>query len=146
MLYQDAVKRTLRVLNAQQRQLPTLAAYRCDLRLYGGFIATACGRHLEELTLRDCADVGVERYLDYLRDERANAPATVARRLAAVRALYRVCWRPAHLKQDPAQQVAYPDGPRRTVRALALPAVRALVRAAAVKSRAPLRDALMLLL
>ncbi len=146
MLYTDAVELALADLGTRMRRGQTLAAYRADLRLYARFCSSRLRVARERLTLQDCATLGVAKYLEYLRGERRNAPATVARRLAAVRALYRAVWRLAGLQRDPSRDVGYPPGPRRTVRALGLQEAQRLVRAATAASRTPLRDALMLLL
>ncbi len=146
MLYQDAVELALADLGARSRRTQTLAAYRADLRLYGTFCSECCGAPRDGLTLRECADIGVSRYLRYLRAERRNAPATIARRLAAVRALYRAVWHAAGLSRDPSREVEYPGGPRRCITGLRLQEAQRLVRAATAASRTPRRDALMLLL
>lgn len=145
MLYTEAVELALLDLGGRRRR-QTVAAYRADLGLYGRFCAEALHRPAADLTIEECAHLGVRRYLDHLRAVRRNAPATVARRLAAVRALYRAVWRAAGLARDPSRDVGYPGGPRRAVRALALQEAQRLVRAATASSRTPLRDALMLLL
>lgn len=146
MLFADAVARTMEDLRRRRRGAATLAAYAADLRLYGRYVARASGRAVDSLTLADCAQMGLSSYLRHLREERCNAAATVARRLAALRALYRCNWHLGGLERDPALLVSYPIGPRRGVRALEIRAARALVRAAVLESRAPLRDALMLML
>ncbi|MDA8346203.1 MAG: tyrosine-type recombinase/integrase [Thermaerobacter sp.] len=146
MLYSEAVDLALAELGARSRCRQTVAAYRADLRLYGRFCSERTQVSRSDLALEACAALGVERYLMYLRAERRNAPATIARRLAAVRALYRAVWRLAGLSRDPSREVAYPGGPRRGVRALRVQEAQSLVRAATAASRTPLRDALMLLL
>lgn len=146
MLFSEAVELALSELRSRDRNLQTIAAYRADLRLYGRYCGAATATAQGDLTLEACAALGVQAYLEHLQAERRNAPATIARRLAAVRALYRSTWRQAGLARDPSREVGYPGGPRRGVRGLRLYEAQSLVRAATADSRTPLRDALMLLL
>lgn len=146
MLFLDALDRCLERLTANGRGPQTIAAYRADLLLYGRFAAQRLHLALGDLLLEDCATLGVAAYLRELREVRHNAPATLARRLASLRALYSVTWREAGLPQDPASGIRYPGGQRNSVRALDIKSARSLVRAAAVDSRTPLRDALILAL
>ncbi len=146
MLFLDALERCLARLAANGRGRQTIAAYRADLMLYGRFVAKRLHLALDDLLLEDCAALGIEVYLKELREVRRNAPATLARRLASLRALYAATWREAGLGSDPASGVRYPLGARRSVRALDIQSARSLVRAATLDSRTPLRDALMLVL
>ncbi len=146
MLFLDAVERCLATLQTLGRGRQTIAAYRADLMLYGRHAAGQLRQPLGELLLEECAALGVDGYLRELQEVRRNAPATLARRLASLRALYGATWREAGLQDNPAQAIAYPGGKRRSVPALDLDAARSLVRAAAYQSRTPLRDALMLTL
>ncbi len=146
MLFLDALERCLARLAANGRGSQTIAAYRADLMLYGRFVARRLHLAPEDILLEDCAALGVEAYLQELQEVRRNAPATLARRLASLRALYATTWREAGLGTNPAAAVRYPLGTRRSVRALDLHSARSLVRAAAMDSRTPLRDALMLVL
>jgi len=146
MLFLEAIERCAARLEAQGRGAQTIAAYRADLMLYGRTVGRRLGLAPTDLMLEDCAALGVETYLRELRDVRRNAPATLARRLASLRALYAATWRQAGLAGNPAAAVDAVFGPRHSVRALDLPSARRLVRAAAHRSRTPLRDALMLAL
>ena len=146
MFLLDAVDICLGRLAANGRGRQTLAAYRADLLLYGRYAAEKLRVGIDEVRLQDLAALGVDAYLRELREVRGNAPATLARRTASLRALYGATWRLAGLPRDPASGLSYPGGERRSVRALDLRSARSLVRAAAVESRTPLRDALMLLL
>jgi site-specific recombinase XerD len=85
--YSEAVEMALAELGARQRRQQTIAAYRADLRIYGRFCSQTLRTARTDLTLEQCAALGVSAYLRHLRADRRNAPATVARRLAAVRAL-----------------------------------------------------------
>ncbi len=146
MLLLDAIAICLERLAANGRGQQTIAAYRADLMLYGRFLALRLRVPLADVALEDGASLGVDVYLEELRDVRRNAPATLARRLASLRALYAATWREAGLGSDPAAHVRYPLGTRHSVPALDIESARSLVRAAAVDSRTPLRDALMLAL
>jgi len=144
MLFLDAVIACLEDLDRAGRSAPTLDAYRRDLLLYGRFVARSLDLPLDELTIEACASLGVDAYLGELREVRRNAPATVARRLASLRALYRTTWRRAGLPHNPAERAASPVGRQRSVPALDLASARALLRAAAHQSATPLRDALLI--
>lgn len=92
-------------LSDRGRSQPTLDAYRADLGLYARFVARRAGVPLDELTIADCAEVGVRSYLGHLRDDRHNRSATISRRLAALRALYGCSWLAAGLVVDPWKSV-----------------------------------------
>lgn len=146
MLYVEAVERAMQHLERRGRRGPTLNAYRADLRLYARYVSQRSGIPAGQLTLRDCAAVGLRTYMQHLREERRNVPATISRRLAALRALYGDNWRAAGLNRDPSREIAYPRGSRGAARSLNAALAERIVRAAALDSSQPLRDILMLVL
>jgi integrase/recombinase XerD len=84
--------------------LNTLAAYRRDLADFASYLAGA-GATVKSATTED-----VRRYLGALA-RRGLRPASVARRLSAIRQLYRFLYAERQRKDDPA---AVLEGPKRT--------------------------------
>jgi integrase/recombinase XerD len=81
----------------------TLAAYRRDLADFASYLADA-GAAVKSATTED-----VRRYLGAL-SQRGLRPASVARRLSAIRQLYRFLYAEGHRKDDPAAVI---EGPKR---------------------------------
>ena len=81
----------------------------------------------------------MRRYMRTLYDARL-APATIQRRLAAVRALFRYLVRIGRLDHNPAEEVATPKVPRRTPRFLSPDDAARLVESPSGDSAAALRD------
>jgi integrase/recombinase XerD len=100
----------------------TLAAYRRDLADFDRFLAR--GGH--RLT-----DVRAENVVSYLEHARARGlkPASIARRLAAVRGLYRHLVREDAVTRDPTEHVDTPRGGRPLPKTLTREAAAALVEA-----------------
>jgi integrase/recombinase XerD len=100
----------------------TLAAYRRDLADFGRFLA----RHT-----RTVGDVRPDDVVSYLEHARARGlkPASVARRLAAVRGLYRHLVREEALRRDPTEHVETPRAGRALPKTLSRQAAAALVEA-----------------
>ncbi|MBX6349907.1 MAG: site-specific tyrosine recombinase XerD [Clostridia bacterium] len=115
----------------------TVEAYRRDLADFDRFLARAGA----ELPLARRAHVQ-----DYLRSQREahRAPATVARRMAALRSFYRYLvhagWRP----DDPTSELAGPSRPRRLPRVLSVAEVEKLLGQPKAETAAGLRDRAML--
>lgn len=94
----------LDMLAAERGARPnTLAAYRSDLEDFSGFVSSA-GTGLSEATNDD-----IRGYLGDLT-KRGLAPASVARKLSAVRQLYRFLYAERYRSDDPA---AILEGPKR---------------------------------
>jgi len=95
----------LDMLAAERGAAPnTLAAYRRDLADFASYLAGA-GATVKSATTED-----VRRYLGVLA-RRGLRPASVARRLSAIRQLYRFLYAERQRKDDPA---AVLEGPKRT--------------------------------
>jgi integrase/recombinase XerD len=106
-------------------QANTLSAYSRDLADFTAHLATARGT---------IADAGTEQLRRYLGDlaRRGLSAATVARRLSAIRQLYRFLYAEGHRRDDPA---AVLEGPKRTrplPKTLSIADVDHLLRAAAM--------------
>ena len=128
----DAVAEYLGALQAEQGAARnTLGAYRHDLTDFLDFL----GR-------RPLAAVGADDvvgYLDRLR-RRGLRPASVARRLSAVRGLYRHLVREGVLAGDPTEHVDTPRGTRPLPRTLPRDVAAALVEAPDTRDARGVRD------
>jgi integrase/recombinase XerD len=111
----------------------TLAAYRRDLDDFLAF-CRGCGREPTALAADDL--VG---WIERLR-ARGLAPASVARRLAAVRGFYRHLVREGAARRDPTEHLDTPRGGRPLPRALSRESAIALVEAPDAARPAGLRD------
>jgi integrase/recombinase XerD len=111
----------------------TLAAYRRDLADFERFLAR------RRLPL---ARVGADDVVSYLEDARARglAAASVARRLAAIRGLYRHLVREEALPRDPTEHVDTPRVGRSLPRTLSRDAAAALVEAETGDDARAVRD------
>jgi integrase/recombinase XerD len=100
----------------------TLAAYRRDLTDFSRFLARA-GHGI--------GDVRADDVVSYLEDVRKRGlkPASIARRLAAVRGLYRHLVREEALAHDPTEHVDTPRAGRSLPKTLSREATAALVEA-----------------
>src|ERR1700733_11309228 len=114
----------------------TLAAYGRDLGDFAAYLA-AIGR-----TVAKAATDDVRRYLQHLT-KRGLRPTTVARRLSAIRQLYRFLYAEGLRKDDPAAVLEGPKRSRPLPKTLTLGEVERLLQAAARgAARLPARDAL----
>jgi integrase/recombinase XerD len=102
----------------------TLAAYRRDLGDFAAYLA-AIGR-----TVAKAATDDVRRYLQQLT-KRGLRPATVARRLSAIRQLHRFLYAEGMRKDDPAAVIEGPKRTRALPKTLTLAEVDSLLRTAA---------------
>jgi integrase/recombinase XerD len=102
----------------------TLAAYRRDLGDFAAHLA-AIGR-----TVAKAATDDVRRYLQHLT-KRGLRPATVARRLSAIRQLYRFLYAEEMRKNDPTAVIEGPKRTRALPKTLTLAEVDRLLRTAA---------------
>jgi integrase/recombinase XerD len=100
----------------------TLAAYRRDLADFDRFLARGGHRLI---------DVRADNVVSYLEHARARGlkPASIARRLAAVRGLYRHLVQEDALTRDPTEHVDTPRGGRSLPKTLTREAAAALVEA-----------------
>jgi integrase/recombinase XerD len=115
---------------AAQRAPRTVDAYRRDLAHFAGWLGGAPSR----ATTSD-----VERYLAQLRAD-GLSPATIGRRLAALRALYRHLMLLGARGDNPAAEVAPPRRVRRLPRTLSPGEAERLIEAAAGTTPRALRD------
>jgi integrase/recombinase XerD len=100
------VEEFLTWLSAERgRSANTIAAYRRDLRLHVSWLRA---RHLE---IAEVDEATVTEYVTWMRG-RDRAPASVARGLVAVRALYRFLADDGQLTVDPAAEVEVPRVPK----------------------------------
>ena len=100
------VEEFLTWLSAERgRSANTVAAYRRDLRLHVAWLGEQ-GR-----TIGDADESVVTAYVTWMRSL-DRAPASVARALVAVRALYRFLAEEGHLTVDPAAEVEVPRVPK----------------------------------
>jgi integrase/recombinase XerD len=111
----------------------TLAAYRRDLDDFLRFLG-ARRRPLARATVED-----VVAWVEALR-ARGLAPPSVARRLSALRGLYRHLLREGAIARDPTEHVDLPRTPRPLPRALSREAAQALVEAPDVTRPPGVRD------
>jgi integrase/recombinase XerD len=122
---------TLRLERGVSRH--TVAAYRHDLV---DFLAFLRGRRraVAEVTADDIVD-----HVDVLRG-RGRRPASIARRLSALRGFYRHLHREGLVRRDPTEHVDPPRGSRRLPRTLSREAATVLVEAPDVARPRGLRD------
>lgn len=116
----------------------TLVAYRRDLQQFLAGVAVDEGDPVESLERLE-----PERLRAFLGDlkRRGYAPSTIARRLSAVRSLYRYALRHGYLRANPLAAVRGPRRARRLPRALRLDQVtRLLEEGAAVPAGEDARD------
>jgi len=100
------VEEFLTWLSAERgRSTNTVAAYRRDLRLHVAWLAEQGHR------ISDADESMITAYVGWLRSGE-RAPASVARALVAVRALYRFLAEEGHLPVDPAAEVEVPRVPK----------------------------------
>ncbi|HVG77868.1 MAG TPA: site-specific tyrosine recombinase XerD [Patescibacteria group bacterium] len=111
----------------------TLAAYRRDLEDFLRFLRT------RRLTSTHVNAEHVVTWLEGLR-ARGLAPASVARRLSALRGFYRHLVREGDLHRDPTEHLDTPRAARPLPRALSIDSARTLVEAPDVRRPAGVRD------
>jgi len=130
----EAVAEYLGALQTEQgASRNTLAAYRRDLTDFLRFLAT------RRLTADTVKPDDVVTWLERLR-RRGLAPASVARRLSAVRGFYRHLLREGGVRRDPTEHLDTPRARRPLPRALSLEAAAQLVEAPDTRRPAGVRD------
>lgn len=111
----------------------TVLAYRRDLADFGRFLARP---------RRDLATLGVRDVSDYLMtlQRRGLGARSVARRLSALRGLYRFLAREGRVTRDPTEHLESPRPPRRLPRTLSIEDTTTLVESPDITRAAGLRD------
>jgi integrase/recombinase XerD len=128
------IKGYLEMLQAERgASRHTLAAYRRDLAHFLEFL-----RRQRRALLR----VGPDDIVDYIERLWAHGlkPASIARKLSALRGLYRHLVREGTLSRDPTEHVELPRASRGLPRALSLDAAAALVEAPSEATPRGIRD------
>lgn len=125
---------------AAERRLAanTLASYRRDLLPYVAFLREQGVGQLSQTT-----KMNVSAYLSRLK-RRGRSPATCARAVVSIRALYAHLVRSGRMEHDPARFVEAPKAERKPPEALAASDVELLLAAANTATAAGLRDKAML--
>ncbi|MGH7307161.1 MAG: site-specific tyrosine recombinase XerD [Candidatus Rokuibacteriota bacterium] len=130
----DPVAEFLAELGAERGASPhTLAAYRADLRHFMAFFA-ATGRALERIRSDE-----VLAYLERLQRDGLK-PASIARRLSALRGLARYLVREGRLAHDPTLHLERPRGVRTLPRTLPAETAAAIVESPDTTTPRGLRD------
>jgi integrase/recombinase XerD len=130
----DAVAEYLGALQTERgASRNTLAAYRRDLADFLRFVTT------HRLALDAAEPDDVVAWLERLR-ARGLAPASVARRLSAVRGFYRHLLRAGEVRRDPTEHLDAPRVARRLPRALSREVTVRLVEAPDTRRPAGVRD------
>lgn len=117
----------------------TLEAYRRDLTQYGAFLTSEAGcRSWSFVT-----EVDVMKYLYWLRDK-GSAPATLARKAAAVRGFHRFLLRNHHMDHDPSYAIEVPKVERKYPQVLSVKEIDLLLEAPDAETDGGLRDRAMM--
>jgi integrase/recombinase XerC len=111
----------------------TVDAYRSDLEAFGAFLR---GQGLEPEQIDRAA---ARSFLRRLQDAHL-APASIARKLAALRSFYAFLVREGHLESHPLRGLGTPKQPRRLPRCLSIDETVALLTAPDVRTPQGLRD------
>lgn len=129
MTLQAGIEEYLAALAAERGLSPnTIAAYRRDLRQYVTFLET-----------RDAVPTAVDAWVADLSD-RGRAPATIARKIAAVRGLHRFLVAEELARDDPTALLDAPRRPNRLPKALTVTQVFALLDAPPADAPVGIRD------
>jgi len=130
----DPVTEFLGALQTERGVAPnTVSAYRRDLTSFQRFLAER-DRTFQQVGIED-----LSLYLLTLR-RRGLGQASVARRLSALRGLYRYCLREGGIARDPTERLEAPRLPRRLPRTLSASEVAALLETFPATGPAGLRD------
>jgi integrase/recombinase XerC len=129
----EEIRRFAEHLEAERRASPhTVKAYLGDLSRYAAWLAE------NGVPLLASSAAAVRAFLG--REARAVGPATLARKLAAVRSLYRFLVRERLVASNPARGISAPRRPRKLPQVLPEEEVAALVEAPAAARPLELRD------
>ncbi|MGC8873090.1 MAG: tyrosine recombinase XerC [Chloroflexia bacterium] len=132
--FSELLRRFLISLEVEKGYSPhTIDAYRSDLEAFGAFLAEQgfAPEQVDRLTGRS--------YLRRLQDAHL-APATIARKLAALRSFYAFLVREGVVDSHPLRGLGTPKQPRRLPRALSVDETVALLSAPDVRTPRGLRD------
>jgi integrase/recombinase XerD len=80
--------------NGRHLSSHTVRAYAIDLRCFGSFLDT-------DIPVRDCERDEIRAYLAHLRNARGLSPASITRKLASLRSMFRWLEQERHLSQCP---------------------------------------------
>jgi integrase/recombinase XerD len=138
------------LLDERRLSTNTLSAYRNDLRQFEGYLrqlapaARPVPRASEVERLTEATRDQLITFFLFLR-ERGYAPATIARKMAAVKSLFQYLHREGHISTNPTASLGAPEVKKSVPRAISTGDVDALLRAATLRcSPEGLRDAAML--
>ena len=138
------------LLDERRLSTNTLSAYRNDLRQFEGYLSQLASAALPEPRVSN-----FERLTEATRDqlisfflflrERGYAPATIARKMAAVKSLFQYLHREGDISTNPTASLGAPEVKKPVPRAISTGDVDALLRATTLRcSPEGLRDAAML--
>ena len=137
------------LLDERRLSTNTLSAYRNDLRQFEGYLSQLASdaRRAPSSDLERLAEATRDQLISFflfLR-ERGYAPATIARKMAAVKSLFQYLHREGHVSTNPTVSLGAPEVKKPVPRAISTGDVDALLRAATIRcSPEGLRDAAML--
>jgi integrase/recombinase XerC len=148
---EDPIHFVLNALSAERGVSPeTLRAYRSDLRQFALFLAdprrtgdrsraSSDDRPPSASVILGAGHLDIRGFLAWLK-QRGDRKSTIARKLAAVRTLYRYLWRDGVIPANPARAVATPKPEKPLPRVLSVDAAQALVEAPKGRAVSALRD------
>jgi len=116
----------------------TLESYSRDLRQYYGFLSADSSASLEK-----ASQSTIVAYLMYLRKQ-GKATATIARRLAALKAFYQFLVKENYVSEDPTDDLSSPKLERKLPKVLTIEEVERLLSQPDVSTAAGKRDKAML--
>ncbi|MFX0064491.1 MAG: site-specific tyrosine recombinase/integron integrase [Candidatus Hermodarchaeota archaeon] len=100
--------------------LNTCEQYGYDLRLFL--------KYLENKPLKKITTLDIRQFLIHLKKDRNYAPASLHRKICAIRSFYRFLTRQGYLVADPSTQIASPKVPRSLPKYLTLEQVEAFLK------------------
>ncbi|HHW17951.1 MAG TPA: site-specific tyrosine recombinase XerD [Firmicutes bacterium] len=116
----------------------TLESYSRDLRQYYGFLSED-----GSLSLENASQATIVAYLMYLRKQ-GKATATIARRLAALKAFYQFLLKENYVTKDPTDELSSPKLERKLPKVLTVEEVERLLAQPDVRTPSGKRDKAML--
>lgn len=144
---EDPVGHVLDILSGERGVSPeTMRAYRSDLRQFARYLANpAHVIEIENCALAPASVILTVGHLDIrgflaMLQRRGHQKSTIARKLAAVRTLYRYLWREGLIAANPARAVATPKQARPLPKVLSVDAARALMESPRQGGVQELRD------
>jgi integrase/recombinase XerD len=136
----DWIDKFLHYLSAERGLAAnTLESYGRDLRQYAAYLAS----QPERAAIDRASRRAIVAYLLHLEDQ-GKAAATIARRLAALKAFYQYLVRERHLEADPTANLESPKLERRLPRVLTVEEVERIIAQPDVRTPVGLRDRAML--